>query len=131
MAAEEPVGIVLVDHGSRRAEANALLGRVAAAYAARFGAPIVEPAHMELADPTIGQAFDACVARGARTVVIALFFLSPGRHSREDIPLLAAEAAARHPGVAWYVTPPLGENPGLADLIHEQVADTLARPCGG
>lgn len=130
MTEQGPVGIVFVDHGSRREEANALLDCVAGGYRARFGAAIVEAAHMELAEPTIAQAFDRCVEQGAATVVIALFFLSPGRHSREDIPQLAAEAAAKHPGVHWYITPPLGENPALADLLHQQITQTLEHPCG-
>jgi sirohydrochlorin ferrochelatase len=130
MPAQAPHGIIIVDHGSRRAEANALLDTIAAHYRARTGAAIVEPAHMELAEPSIAQAFDRCVAAGAETVVIALFFLSPGRHSREDIPQLAAEAAARHPGVHWYITPPLGQNPALIDLLHQQVQSALQHPCG-
>ena len=60
-------GIIIVDHGSRLAESNALLEQVAAAFHARDPEkyPIVEPAHMELAEPTIAQAYDRCAARGA------------------------------------------------------------------
>ena len=35
---------------------------------------------MELAEPTIEQAVAQCVARGARRVVVAPYFLSRGRH---------------------------------------------------
>ena len=63
------------------------------------------------APPTIGEAFDACVADGARTVVVSPYFLSPGRHWQEDLPALAAEAAARHPGVRYLVAAPLGLHP--------------------
>ena len=48
---------------------------------------------MELAPPTIAEAFGRCVERGATLVVVAPFFLSPGRHWQEDIPALADEAA--------------------------------------
>ncbi len=118
-------GIVIVDHGSRRAEANDMLVHVAEAFAKHTGAQIVEPAHMELAPPDIAAAFDNCVARGARHVVICLYFLSPGRHSREDIPTLAAEAAARHPGVTWSITQPLGIDPRIADLMHDRIRAAL------
>ena len=57
---------------------------------------IVEPAHMELAEPSLETAFDACVAAGATTVVIAPYFLGPGQHWDRDIPALAA-AACRAP----------------------------------
>jgi len=119
-------GIVIVDHGSRRAEANDMLEHVAKAFAAHTGASIVEPAHMELAPPDIAAAFDKCVARGARHVVICLYFLSPGRHSREDIPALAEEAAARHPGVSWSITQPLGIDSRIADLMHDRIREALS-----
>jgi sirohydrochlorin ferrochelatase len=121
----ESIGVIVVDHGSRRAEANGMLECVAAAFRAQSGVGIVEHAHMELAPPTIGDAFDACVARGARHVVVCLYFLSPGRHSREDIPALAAEAAARHPGVGFSVTQPLGVDARIADVMAERVREAL------
>ena len=37
--------------------------------------PIVEPAHMELAEPSIATAFARCVERGATTVVVFPYFL--------------------------------------------------------
>ena len=42
---------------------------------------------------------------------------------REDVPALLAEAEGRHPGVACALTPPLGEAPGLLDLMHGVVSD--------
>ena len=89
------VGIVVVDHGSRRAESNDLLLDVVAMFREQSGYEIVEPAHMEIAEPTIQTAFDRCVERGAKLVVIHPYFLAPGRHWKEDIPKLAAEAALK------------------------------------
>ena len=51
------------------------------------------------------------MADGARTVVVSPYFLSPGRHWQEDLPALAAAAAARHPGVRYLVAAPLGLHP--------------------
>src|SRR5690242_13783577 len=102
------LGIVLVDHGSKRDEANALLEDVAQLFRGISGAAIVEIAHMELAEPTIAQAIARCVAQGARRVVVHPYFLAPGRHSTNDIPRMVAEAAAQHPGVTYSVTAPLG-----------------------
>lgn len=119
------LGIVLVDHGSRRPEANALLERIAEAFARSQGAPIVAHAHMELADPTVAQAVAHCVKRGATRVVIQLFFLSPGRHSQEDIPRLAKEAVAAHPGVQIALSSPLGEEAGLLDVLASSVRKTM------
>lgn len=121
------VGVVIVDHGSRRAEANDMLHEVARLYAETTGTAIVEPAHMELAEPTIAQAFTRCVERGARTIIVQLYFLSPGRHSMNDIPKLAAEAAAQHPGVDYVVSEALGLDRRLAELMHQRATEALAR----
>ena len=86
------MGVVVVDHGSRRAASNEQLERFAELYAATTGRAVVEAAHMELAPPTIAEAFGRCVERGATLVVVAPFFLSPGRHWQEDIPALVDEA---------------------------------------
>lgn len=124
-ASDQPVGVVVVDHGSRRGESNDLLLAVAALFGERSGLEIVEPAHMELAEPSIAQAFGKCVERGAKTVVVFPYFLSPGRHWSEDIPRLAREAAASFAGVKHMVTAPLGLHSLIADVISERVATCL------
>ena len=118
-------GVILVDHGSKNAAANNMLLRIAQTYREVTGAAIVEPAHMVLAEPTIEQAFAKCVEQGARLVIVHPYFLSPGRHSTTDIPHLAAQAAANHPGIAYRVTEPLGLDPRLAAVIQRRVKETL------
>ena len=121
-----PVGVVLVDHGSRRGESNDLLHDVCDMFRRHSQLAIVEAAHMELAEPTVAQAFAACVEQGAKTVVVFPYFLSPGRHWSEDIPRLAAQAAANHPGVAHLVTAPLGLHPLIAEVIANRISTCLA-----
>ena len=124
------VGVVVVDHGSRRTDANRRHEDFVAGWpdAARFA--VVEPAHMELAEPSLGTAFDRCVAAGATTVVIAPYFLWPGNHWAEDLPALAAEAAGRHPGVRYLVAAPLGPHPQLLDIVGQRVDHCLAHAAG-
>lgn len=118
--------LLLVDHGSRRAEANALLAQIAALVVTRRPSLIVEIAHMELAPPTVDEAFDACVSRGATEVVVMPYFLARGRHATEDIPALARAAAARHPHVALRIAEPLGVHALLAELVLARADDAGA-----
>src|SRR4051812_11805719 len=101
-------GIVIVDHGSRRDQSNQMLEEVASLFAKRFADmyEIVEPAHMEIAEPSIATAYDRCVKRGATRVIVCPFFLGPGKHWTQDIPRLTAEAAAQHPTTRYHVTHP-------------------------
>lgn len=52
-------------------------------YREETGRPIVEMAHMEIAEPSIEVAFGRCVKQGATLVAVSPFFLSPGRHWQE------------------------------------------------
>jgi sirohydrochlorin ferrochelatase len=124
-ALPKTTAVILVDHGSRRAESNDLLLEVAAAYRQHSGAAIVEPAHMELAEPSIGAAFARCLVQGAKRVIVVPYFLAPGKHWNEDIPRLAAAAAAAHPGIEYTVAPPIGLHPLMLAIIDERVADAV------
>lgn len=124
------LGVVVVDHGSRRAESNELLKEVVALFERVSGMPIVEPAHMELAEPSIAAAFAKCLERGAETIVIFPYFLSPGRHWTQDIPRLAAEAAANHPGTRYQVTSPLGLHELMAEVMGERILQCLSHSLG-
>ncbi|HEX5470849.1 MAG TPA: CbiX/SirB N-terminal domain-containing protein [Lacipirellulaceae bacterium] len=124
------LGVILVDHGSRRDESNAMLVDVVRDFARATGMPIVEPAHMELAEPSIATAFDRCVARGATTVVVFPYFLLPGRHWNDDIPRLAALASRNHPGVRYLVTAPFGLHPLMAEVMRQRIDHCLAHTRG-
>ncbi len=114
-------GVIIVDHGSRRRESNEMLHVAAERFAAQSSYDIIEPAHMELAEPTIAQAFARCVTRGATEVIVFPYFLSPGRHWTQDIPALVGAAAKDFPGVRWLVTAPFGLHPGMLQIIQDRI----------
>lgn len=109
--------LVIVDHGSRRAEAHAHLEWLASEVRRRAPGLRVYPAHMELAAPSIADAIDACVRDGADEVAVHPCFIVPGRHLAEDIPALIEAARRRHPRVEIRQLDALGTRPELAELI--------------
>lgn len=133
MSVDEPTlrtGLIVVDHGSRRAESNTMHEQLVGMVADVVPYDIVEPAHMELAEPSIAAAFARCVAAGAERVIISPYFLLPGRHWSSDIPALAAAAAKDHPGVSYLVTAPLGLHPLMAQVVAARVAHCVAHAQG-
>lgn len=119
------LGIIIVDHGSRRAEANDMIFDVVRMFRDVSGAKIVEAAHMELAEPSIEQALARCVDRGAKRIVVHPYMLSPGRHSTSDIPRMVCEAAAAHPGIRVSVSEPLGVDPRIGEVIQRRIQSAL------
>lgn len=118
---DRDTAVIIVDHGSRRAEANDMLLSLAAMYKSHSKVPIVEAAHMEMAVPSIADAYKRCVEQGAKHIICHPFFLAPGRHVQEDIPLLMKEASIQHPHVTYTITEPLGVQNGVIELISQAI----------
>lgn len=133
MTAPVPTALVIVDHGSRRAASNAMHEAFVAEFAAGAGDAYlaVEPAHMELAEPTVAEAIDRAVAAGARRVMVMPYFLFPGNHWERDIPALVADAARRHPGTEMLVTAPVGLHPLMHAVVRERVEQCAVHAAGG
>jgi sirohydrochlorin ferrochelatase len=124
-----PLGIIIVDHGSRSRESNQLLHDLVNRFAGMYGERyrIVEPAHMELAEPSIADAFARCVARGADEIAVCPFFLGPGKHWQEDIPRLAAEAAEIFEVKHHILAAPLGLDELMLRLLDKRIRQALER----
>ena len=113
--------ILLVDHGSVKVEANELLEEIARLVKRIAPDYHVEAAPMELAPPDIADAVAACVKAGSTDITVMPYMLAPGRHSTDDIPRMALEAAELHEGVRVRVSEPLGADSRLAEIILTRV----------
>ncbi len=123
-------GVVIVDHGSRRAQSNEMLHQFVDLYKQKTGHSIVEAAHMELAEPSISHAFDRCVEQGAKRVIICPYFFFPGRHWDRDIPALASKAAEKHVGIPYVVTAPIGLHELMVQVMKDRMEYCLSRVSG-
>jgi sirohydrochlorin ferrochelatase len=115
--------LLLIAHGSRRAEANADLEFIAAALRARGAYPIVQPCFLELAEPGIDEGGARCVAAGATRVILVPFFLSPGVHAIEDLAAACDRLAARFPAVEFSLAEPLGRHPLLVEIVDQRARE--------
>ena len=113
--------VMLIAHGSRHEPANADLRELADRLARRVEYPIVEPAFLELAEPTIDEAGDRCVDLGASRVLMVPYFLSMGVHLLRDLTAAREALNRRHPKVDFLLGPPLGPNPLLDRLVFDRV----------
>lgn len=122
----DQLAVIIVDHGSRLEASNLSLLDVVELFRSASSFRIVEPAHMEIANPTIAMAFDRCVQQGARFVVVHPYFLAPGKHWQHDIPQLVAEAARQHPNIGYVVSEPLGPHPTMCQIMMERIQQAIS-----
>jgi sirohydrochlorin ferrochelatase len=121
--------ILLIDHGSRRSEANEMMDCMANLVQAVAGPDVVvRYAHMELCEPSISAGVRNCVEAGATELIVFPYMLSPGKHSTGDIPRMVAAAAGDFPNLDVRVTNAFGVHEKLAELILERAGLPIANP---
>jgi len=118
-------GVLVVGHGSRRAEANEDVREAAQAIRERANFVLVEPAFLEIEHPNIAEGFARLIQRGARDITVHPYFLSPGRHTRGDIPVEVSEAASHHPGINYRITEPLSAHPLVIEASVERILESI------
>ncbi|ASJ71500.1 sirohydrochlorin chelatase [Granulosicoccus antarcticus] len=116
--------LLLVAHGSRRAESNIEIATLAARLADKASGEydIVEHAFLELADPLIPDGIERCIAKGATSVQVIPYFLARGTHVADDIPEQVAIKQAEYPDMDIRITRYLGTSDEMVDVLL-----TLAR----
>ncbi len=115
--AEHRVAVLLIAHGSRRAEANADLEFIASGLREHGRYPIVKVAFLELALPTIPEGGRLCVEDGATDVILLPYFLSPGVHVVEDLSISRQLLSEKYPAVKFVLADPLGRHPLLVEVV--------------
>ncbi len=124
MKDEAKSGVLVVGHGSRREEANRDVREAARRIGERGGFSLVEAAFLEIEAPNIAEGFKSLVERGACKVTVHPYFLSPGRHTRGDLPREVHAVASCFPGVSYRITEPLSAHPLVIEASVERIRET-------
>ena len=115
--------VLLIAHGSRRAEANRDLLIIADSLRVTGQYRHVAASFLELAEPSIPQGGRECAASGASEVLMLPYFLSAGSHVTSDLERFRAELAAEHPSVRFVLCPHLGLHPLMLDIVKARLAE--------
>lgn len=114
--------LLLIAHGSRRAEANDELRQVAQRLRATTDYSVVEAAYLELSEPDICGAAARCVASGAQRVILVPYFLSLGRHVVEDLRRARDELARAYPQIEFRLAEPIGRHEQCLAILVAQAS---------
>lgn len=120
-------GVLVVGHGSRREEANEDVREAARRIGERGGFSLVEAAFLEIEHPNVSEGFKCLVKRGARSITVHPYFLSPGRHTRGDLPREVSAVAERFPSVSYRITEPLSAHPLVIEASFERIREAIER----
>ena len=123
--------VALVDHGSPVAEVTAVRNELARQLAAELGSRVaaVAPCSMERRPEPAYDFNDPLLAKLLVTppwsesrVIVAMQFLSPGRHAGPagDVAKICAEAEAGHPRLKTQMTGLVGTHPLLIELLADR-----------
>jgi len=118
-------GVLVVGHGSRREEANADVREAARRIGQRGRFQLVEAAFLEIEHPNIAEGYSRLVERGARSIVVHPYFLSPGRHTRGDLPREVSAVAKQFPYVSYRITEPLSAHPLVIEASLGRILETI------
>ncbi|MCM3874686.1 MAG: uroporphyrinogen-III C-methyltransferase [Pyrinomonadaceae bacterium] len=125
MRNEMKCGVLVVGHGSRREEANRDVREAAVQIGRRGGFRLVQAAFLEIEQPDISAGFKLLVHQGARSITVHPYFLSPGRHTRGDLPREVSVVAADFPDVSYRITEPLAAHPLVIEASVERILETI------
>ena len=118
--------VLVVGHGSRRAEAVAQFHAFIDALARQIGQS-VQHCFLELADPDLatGLSNAACEAGDGGEVVVLPLFLGGAAHQKNDLPAALRWARDRYPHVTFRYGTPLGPHANLVELLDLRVRECL------
>jgi sirohydrochlorin ferrochelatase len=135
----DPARVIVVDHGSPLPEVTAVRARVTMDLrdllppSVAIGQAVMERrqgSEYDFNGQLLGDLLDSCAARQRDAVVVlAMMFISPGRHAGPggDIEQICAEAMGRHPGLRVVASPLVGEHPMLVEILRDRLSAALAQ----
>ncbi len=110
-------GIVLFAHGARDPRWARPFEEIRERVRASRPEYPIELAFLELMAPTLGEAVESLVSRGALAITVFPLFLGQGGHVERDLPGLLEAARAAHPHTPIALESSIGEAPEILDAI--------------
>jgi len=116
-------GMLIVGHGSRDADGVDEFWALASTIRDAVGDLLTGFGFIELASPTVDEAIDDLIERGATEIVSVPLVLLAAGHLKNDGPAALARARARHPEVRFSLARDLGIEPGVLEITADRIRD--------
>lgn len=116
--------ILYICHGSRVKEATKQAIDFIQVCMKKQENMIQEFCFLELARPTIEEAYSACVRRGATKINAIPVLLLTAAHAKQDIPEVLRQMKYQFPDVELNYGRPIGVSEKIVDLLEERLVET-------
>lgn len=114
--------IIYVCHGSRVKEAcNQAVSFIEKCIETNSYEGMQTYAFLELAEPSIEQAFTQCVEQGAKVIHVVPVLLLTAAHAKTDIPEVLAAMSDQYPSVEVKYGRPIGVHLKMAEIVCEKI----------
>lgn len=115
-------GILILAHGSRRQETDAILNSLTEKVKSKTGESMIIPAYLQFSEQNLEAGIEALIDKGAEKIKVIPMFLFDGIHVTQDIPEELNAIMAKHPGVEIRMSKHLGDDDRIADIIADRVS---------
>ena len=119
-------GVIVLAHGSRgeigsQAVADTL-ARICSGLRVLLSPDVeITSGAMQFNHPDLEEAVEALAARDVNNIVVAPYFLFPGRHVMEDIPQIIQGLSCAHPEIKFALADNLGLNEAFVELMARRI----------
>lgn len=109
--------IIIVAHGSPRAEANQEFSELCSTLQSKLPHAIINAAYLGSAKPSLAEALDRLIMEEAQEIKILPYFLSAGKHTASDIPDIVSRYQHNYPQLKLTLSTHLGGSPKMIDFL--------------
>jgi sirohydrochlorin ferrochelatase len=113
--------IIYIAHGSRRSAANQKFISFINEAMKQSTFEIQAYGFLEHAEPSILQAIEACVQKGADRIIVVPVLLLPGVHTNVDIPGEIQKGEKLYPDIPFFYQAPLGSDKVMVNILYERL----------
>jgi len=109
--------VILFGHGARDSRWREPFDRLVELWREQQPGTMVELAFLEMMQPSLEEATQSLVEKGAQEIVVIPVFFGQGGHLRNDFPLLMESCQQRYPAIKLSATSAVGESAAVLQAI--------------
>ena len=109
--------VILFGHGARDSRWREPFDRLVELWREQQPGTMVELAFLEMMQPSLEEATQSLVEKGAQEIVVIPVFFGQGGHLRNDFPLLMESCQQRYPTIKLSATSAVGESAAVLQAI--------------